>query len=124
MGKEFGDNVEGPCRYTLSAIDQQKQWSWQELTPHGTENELNRSVFFPDKIQTDCNCGLADHDCSNVMPNTDWRYLRSVKQFKHVHRNKPVRESANSLGSDVLSCSSRHVEEDPRPTRTLIGRFL
>jgi hypothetical protein len=91
VGEEFGDNVERACRYNLSVLDKQNSGVWLGLTPHGAENELNRSVFFPHKIQTDCNCRLPDHDCPNVMTHTDWRYFWSVEQFEDIHRNEPIR---------------------------------
>lgn len=67
-----------------------QQWETRHwLTPHGAENELDRSISFSHQIQTNSNCWLSNHDCSNMMPDTHWRNLCSIKQFEDVHCNEP-----------------------------------
>lgn len=84
MRKELGDDVEGTLKYQLLVNRPPKEVvelgrKLGTLTPYCAENKLNCSVLLSYEIQADCNSGLADHNSTNMVADTDWRDLRSVE---------------------------------------------
>lgn len=65
------------------------------LTPYCAEDELNCCILLLDQVQANGNGRLPDHDCPDMVSNTDWRNLGSVEEFEDVHRDQPGRLLTN-----------------------------